>query len=239
MCGWYELKNRLLSDHELSPEDWVSLRAADRKADGAELASRLDALVNRFRKVQSAFMKARPEARYEAAWCGCEDHRDLLQQARTLLVTWCDVFDCVREAEPWFYETYGPGEDTKRLNLLAEPLDVLYFAIEQLRAWPTQWESLDDLKDEIDESLKKLHRQARELQSPKASGGSKSGKARRPGRKPLPESECNRRYEILRNWKRAGEAGIARKDFCAEQGITVKDLENYQRWADQRNNRSL
>jgi hypothetical protein len=56
------------------------------------------------------------------------------------------------------------------------------------------------------------------------------------GRKKLPPKEERRRLAILERWERAsGEC--SRKDFCADEGITVKQLENFQRWKQQRENR--
>jgi hypothetical protein len=61
-------------------------------------------------------------------------------------------------------------------------------------------------------------------------------KGRRKGRKKLPPKEERRRRAILERWERAsGEC--SRKDFCADEGITVKQLENFQRWKKQRENR--
>ncbi len=59
---------------------------------------------------------------------------------------------------------------------------------------------------------------------------------RKPGRKKLPPKEERRRLAILERWERAsGEC--SRKDFCADEGIMVKQLENFQRWKQQRENR--
>jgi hypothetical protein len=61
-------------------------------------------------------------------------------------------------------------------------------------------------------------------------------KGRRKGRKKLPPKEERRRLAILERWERAsGEC--SRNDFCDTEGITVKQLENFQRWKQQRENR--
>lgn len=62
-------------------------------------------------------------------------------------------------------------------------------------------------------------------------------KARRRGRKKVSEDEEERRRDILKQWEQAREAGVSRKDFCDDSKITTNDLENYQRWAQQRENR--
>ena len=67
----------------------------------------------------------------------------------------------------------------------------------------------------------------------------------RPGRKKLsPEKEQYRR-EVLESWERASGAGISREQFCSdwnlehpdEDDIAPKDIENFQRWKQQRENR--
>jgi len=59
----------------------------------------------------------------------------------------------------------------------------------------------------------------------------------RRGRKNLPAKQSKRRMEILEHWERAGEAGVTRKRFCEDEGITIKELENCQDWLRQRVNR--
>ncbi len=67
-----------------------------------------------------------------------------------------------------------------------------------------------------------------------------SGKprARTRGRKKLSAKEEKRRRRILERWERASESNISRADFCEGEEISVKDLENFQRWQQQRENRA-
>ncbi len=61
--------------------------------------------------------------------------------------------------------------------------------------------------------------------------------SRRRGRKKLPAEEEQRRRKVLERWERAsGEC--SRKQFCADEGITVAKLEAYQSWNKQRKNRA-
>jgi hypothetical protein len=62
-------------------------------------------------------------------------------------------------------------------------------------------------------------------------------KGRRKGRKRLPPKDERKRLETLAAWQRARDAGVSRRDFCDDVGITVKQLENFQRWKQQRENR--
>ena len=62
-------------------------------------------------------------------------------------------------------------------------------------------------------------------------------KRRKRGRKRLPPKDEQRRRGVLDRWERASSAGISRKKFCDDEGITMKRLENFQRWAQQRENR--
>ena len=50
------------------------------------------------------------------------------------------------------------------------------------------------------------------------------------GKKKLPAMIVKRRREILDRWKTAREAGISRKKFCEDVGITEKDVEKYQQF---------
>lgn len=91
--------------------------------------------------------------------------------------------------------------------------------------------------------LEKLKQRLREQEQQQAQEDAKAEppakadeKGRRKGRKKLPPKEERRRLAILERWERAsGEC--SRKDFCADEGITVKQLENFQRWKQQRENR--
>jgi len=60
----------------------------------------------------------------------------------------------------------------------------------------------------------------------------------RPGRRKLSGKEEKRRHSILRRWEEAREAGISRSQFCQDESIEVKDLENYQNWANKREERA-
>ncbi len=59
----------------------------------------------------------------------------------------------------------------------------------------------------------------------------------KPGRKKLTAKEEQRRRDILERWERASSAGVSRERFCDDENITVKDLENFQRFFKQRENR--
>jgi len=59
---------------------------------------------------------------------------------------------------------------------------------------------------------------------------------RSPGRKRLSAKEEQRRVGILDRWERAS-GQCSRKQFCDDEGITIKQLENCQRWKQQRENR--
>jgi hypothetical protein len=65
----------------------------------------------------------------------------------------------------------------------------------------------------------------------------KTGRTR--GRKKLRKKEEAKRLRILKLWSQASEAGISRKQFCGDKDIdiTEKELERYQAWKRQRNNR--
>ncbi len=52
----------------------------------------------------------------------------------------------------------------------------------------------------------------------------------KPGRKKLSGTRVNRRREILDRWKTAREAGLSRKKFCENEGITEEDVEKYQQF---------
>ncbi len=65
------------------------------------------------------------------------------------------------------------------------------------------------------------------------------GRARRPGKPPIRGSREKHRYEILAAWNRAKEAGVTRDKFCRENDIRMKDLENYQRWHNAREDRKM
>ena len=69
----------------------------------------------------------------------------------------------------------------------------------------------------------------------KTQGGGKKRKKKR-GRKPVSQAEEKRRLGILERWDRASGV-VPRKQFCEDEGIAVKDLENFQRWKIQRKNR--
>ncbi len=60
---------------------------------------------------------------------------------------------------------------------------------------------------------------------------------RKPGCKPLSKEKAQYRREVLAKRVQASEASIHRKEFCEGEGITVKQLENFQTWARQRKNR--
>jgi hypothetical protein len=62
-------------------------------------------------------------------------------------------------------------------------------------------------------------------------------KRRRPGKPPITGEEEACRYKILDDWDRAKGAGVMRKEFCEDEGITTKELENIQRWANAREDR--
>jgi hypothetical protein len=57
------------------------------------------------------------------------------------------------------------------------------------------------------------------------------------GRRKLSAKESNRRLEILKRWERASEAGVTREKFCDDEDITPKELQNFQDWQRQRENR--
>jgi len=60
---------------------------------------------------------------------------------------------------------------------------------------------------------------------------------RKSGRKRVSRQEEDRRYGILERWARAQEGGVSRRQFCTDEGITVKELEKIKAWARQRENR--
>ena len=67
----------------------------------------------------------------------------------------------------------------------------------------------------------------------------------KPGRKKVSPGEEQRRLDILEDWERASEAGISRRRFCEdwnlehldEEDIGPQDIEKFQRWKQQRENR--
>lgn len=61
--------------------------------------------------------------------------------------------------------------------------------------------------------------------------------AGRQGRKNLSAKESKRRTKILEQWDRAGGAGISRKQFCDDKGITIRMLQKYQDWLRMREHR--
>lgn len=61
--------------------------------------------------------------------------------------------------------------------------------------------------------------------------------AARRGRKKLSPKESKRRQETLKSWQQASEAGVTREQFCDDKGITSKELQNFQDWQRQRENR--
>lgn len=61
-------------------------------------------------------------------------------------------------------------------------------------------------------------------------------KGRKPGRNKISGKNEKKRYEILQEWESV-KGNRSRKDFCVDKGITVKQLENFQRWKQQRENR--
>jgi hypothetical protein len=75
------------------------------------------------------------------------------------------------------------------------------------------------------------------LQAQEDAKAKPAAKAGQRGRPKLPPEEERRRLEILAGWEKARDAGVSRKDFCADERITVKQLENFHRWKLQRENR--
>ena len=88
--------------------------------------------------------------------------------------------------------------------------------------------------------IQQLGRWAQKLAAQKnlavAARGATGQMRRKKGRKKLPPKEEKRRLGILARWKRASGT-IPRRAFCDDEGIELKDLENFQRWAQQRENR--
>jgi hypothetical protein len=62
--------------------------------------------------------------------------------------------------------------------------------------------------------------------------------ATRRGRKKLSPKESQLRQEILGRWERAGQARVTREQFCKDEEITSRELQIFQDWARQRENRS-
>lgn len=75
-----------------------------------------------------------------------------------------------------------------------------------------------------------------QMQAQQSTKAPPAAKTRKTGRKKTPPTEAARRLDILKKWERASGT-ISRKTFCADIGISEKELENYQRWAQQRQNR--
>ena len=73
--------------------------------------------------------------------------------------------------------------------------------------------------------------------SPQGQRRSPKKPAGRRGRKELPAKKSKRRMGILERWDRAGGAGISRKQFCDDEDITIRELQKYQDWLRQRENR--
>ncbi len=60
---------------------------------------------------------------------------------------------------------------------------------------------------------------------------------RKPGRPRVSPEKEKLRLTILERWERARDAKTSRDLFCKDWDITVKQLENYQRWRRQRETR--
>jgi hypothetical protein len=73
--------------------------------------------------------------------------------------------------------------------------------------------------------------------SPQGQQSSPKKPAGRRGRKTLPAKESKRRTKILERWDRASGAGISRKEFCDDAGITIRMLQKYQDWLRMREHR--
>jgi hypothetical protein len=277
-CGWEALKEQILGDGELMPEDHITIGPVLREAEGRELSGLLDALVIHFRKVWRTCLALRPRLEDVALKdpFTIEEYLPFVIEAQGLLETWFRVFKCLREAETWFYRTFGPVRDSVLLDDIANSLNELHGAIDSMRSQPLDWDCLDADEEYTQEALTHLHEIARSLEEgacvsgyrredevgaeaqsrgtkPLVSAGEAPSareprgeegaqveavlKRRKVGRKKLPAKEEQRRRGILGRWEQASGAGISRKRFCDDERITVKDLENYQRWAQQRDNR--
>jgi hypothetical protein len=106
-----------------------------------------------------------------------------------------------------------------------------------LKAWAKRrpgfyYSSLDDLFSASVWAIDLLTLSAPDKGPP--SRTSKAGPRRR-GRKKLQAHEVAKRNRILEAWERAEAARVRRKDFCADNNITVDYLEQCQEWRRQRN----
>ncbi len=160
---WEGLKKQIFNDDELDAEDGVFLGPVIRQSDGHELASQLDSLVSHFRKVWGAFSAIAHKDRDSSEFYKSNKHIECREQVETLFRSWFRVFDCMREAESWFYKTFGPGADNETMDAIAEPLDSLYYGIDAMRS--IEWGYLDDEGGAIQEALEELHGLARKIES--------------------------------------------------------------------------
>lgn len=163
---WASLKQRLFDDDELAAEDGIVLGPVLREASGREVASRLDALVRHFRSVWRACLDARPASDREQERDDSDGLMDVCLQARQLVHTWFAAFNCLREAERWFYKEYGPQKDTELLDELAGSLFELYLNLETMYTCPIDWEDVADIDENgyTAEALAHLHTSAREFE---------------------------------------------------------------------------
>jgi hypothetical protein len=75
-------------------------------------------------------------------------------------------------------------------------------------------------------------------QAGKAPPSGEKPKVKRRGRKEISPAEAAKRQGILDRWERSGEAGVARKDFCADENISTNYLEQCQEWKRQRDRKT-
>jgi len=86
----------------------------------------------------------------------------------------------------------------------------------------------DDLRQEKATTLLRLLEKVR--CDPDTSGKSASSKG---GQRGLSDTKKKQRQALLDKWKRAKEAGTSQKDFCKDEGITLKDISRAVNWAAQ------
>jgi hypothetical protein len=148
------------------------------QSDGLELVGKIDSLVH-------ATHTACKEFRKTAVQSGDQDASPALElerQTEHLTPLWYEVFNCVREAEKWLSDTFGPAQSTLHLDSIAESMDQLFMMISE--CVPTEWGIGDDEEGALEDTLQKLHDIACELESSPKTAASKASdkKALKPSR---------------------------------------------------------
>lgn len=181
--GWQYLKDSVEQERQ---ELEAELRAPPfrvlRHADGGEVASLLDALVAEARKAWSAYESlcrtpeddVPPEIEDDGSYAQWQ----FISYAFSDI--WQRVFESLMEAEQWFYTQYGPGDDVKRLDEIANAMmnlgDILDASDRALpntgEDWASRLAALQQAQHAgFEKCLRDLHQSARTLRGDSAHTG--------------------------------------------------------------------